>query len=197
MKKYLQISILCLIILNASICYSKSTQWDLDVGHSNFFFSVDHIFSKVQGYFSKYKGEITFDPQNFSDSTLVFEIEVGSITTGITKRDKHLLSGDFFDQSKFSMMRFASKKIVPTGDKTFDAQGTFTVKGKDYPLTLPFTYDGVKDHPFKKGSQVAGLSSTINIDRLNYGVGTGKFYDYGVVGKDVEIFISLEVLSKK
>ena len=35
------------------------------------------------------------------------------------------------------------------------------------------------------------------LDRLVYGVGAGKFYKMGVVGKDVEVFVSLEVTRSK
>jgi ATP-dependent protease HslVU (ClpYQ) ATPase subunit len=35
----------------------------------------------------------------------------------------------------------------------------------------------------------------VTIDRLVHQVGSGKFYEMGVVGKDVEILVSLEVLS--
>ena len=47
-----------------------------------------------------------------------------------------------------------------------------------------------------KGKSVAGFNGKLTIDRLAYGVGTGKFLDYGVVGKDVDILISLEVISE-
>ena len=53
----------------------------------------------------------------------------------------------------------------------------------------------MKEHPSKKGTTVAGFNGSFVVDRLVLGVGTGKFYEMGVVGKDVEVFVSLELLS--
>ncbi len=47
-----------------------------------------------------------------------------------------------------------------------------------------------------KGAKVAGLNGELTLDRLEYGVGSGKYYEMGVVGKDVELLITLEVLHK-
>jgi len=37
----------------------------------------------------------------------------------------------------------------------------------------------------------------MTIDRLSYHVGNGKFYKMGVVGKDVDVLITMEVTRKK
>ena len=52
-------------------------------------------------------------------------------------------------------------------------------------------------HPFDKKSDVAGFEAKMTINRLNYHVGGDKFYDMGVVGKDVEVLITMEVTRKK
>jgi polyisoprenoid-binding protein YceI len=44
---------------------------------------------------------------------------------------------------------------------------------------------------------VAGFEARMTIDRLAYNVGNGKFYEMGVVGKDVDILISLEAVRQK
>ena len=79
----------------------------------------------------------------------------------------------------------------------FEVQGKFTVKGEVYDLVLPLTLAGIKDHPAAKGKEVIGFNGKITIDRLAYKIGAGKFYEMGVVGKDVEIFVTLEGLSAK
>ena len=165
--------------------------------HSNFYFSVDHIFSKVHGHFNDYSGEIRFDPANLSESRFYFEIKIDSIDTNIGKRDKHLQSADFFDAAKHPLMTFESIKITDVGGGLFEVQGKFTVKGEVYDLVLPLTLAGIKDHPAAKGKEVIGFNGTITIDRLAYKIGAGKFYDMGVVGKDVEILVTLEGLSAK
>ena len=171
--------------------------WELDKGHSNFYFSVGHIFSKVHGQFDDYSGEIHFDPDNLAESRLSFAIKTASVDTNIAKRDKHLQSADFFDSAKYPLFTFESTKIEDAGNGLYNVLGKFTIKGEVYELVLPLSFSGVKDHPMAKGKQVVGFNGMVTIDRLAHKIGTGKFYDLGVVGKDVEIIVSLEALSAK
>lgn len=171
--------------------------WEVDKDHSNFYFSVDHIFSKIKGNFADYSSEVKFDPADLAGSRFYFAIETDSIDTRIAKRDKHLQSADFFDSGKYPLMTFESTRITDAGNGTYEVLGKFTVKGVEYELMLPLTLAGIKDHPAVEGKQVAGFNGKVTIDRLAYKVGTGKFHDMGLVGKDVEILVSLEMLSDK
>lgn len=177
--------------------FAGAQVWELDKAHSNFYFSVRHIFSKIQGHFNGYSGELRFDPANLSDSKFYFEIKTDSVDTGIAKRDKHLGSADFFDSGKFPLMIFESTNIKEAGSGLYEVSGTFTVKGQVYDLVLPLTFEGISNHPAAKGQQVTGFNGKLTIDRLAYKIGNGKFFDLGVVGKDVDIFITLEGLSGK
>jgi hypothetical protein len=50
---------------------------------------------------------------------------------------------------------------------------------------------------FIKKEMIAGFDSRFKINRLNYHVGNGKFYKMGVVEKDIDVLISLEMLTDK
>lgn len=194
MKFFRIVFFLLLSSLIAPAAYSAGDSWDLDKAHSNVYFSVDHIFSKVRGHFEEFETEIVFNPDQLDKSRFVFTIEVDSIDTNISKRDKHLVSADFFDEGKHPKMIFTSTKVTAADGGVYNIDGTLEVKGKTYDLTLPLTLVGVKDHPTVPGKEVAGFNGKVMIDRLSYGVGNGKFYKMGVVGKDVEVFVSLEVI---
>ena len=198
MKRFTTLFLTLFILLAASQSVLANVKvWEFDKKHSNFYFSVDHIFSKVHGHFNDYSGEIKFDPANLAESRFYFEIKTDSVDTNIGKRDKHLQSADFFDAAKHPLMTFESIKITDVGGGLFEVQGKFTVKGQVYDLVLPLTFAGIKDHPAAKGKEVIGFNGNVTIDRLAYKIGAGKFYDMGVVGKDVEIFVTLEGLSSK
>lgn len=167
--------------------------WVLDKAHSNIYFSVDHIFSKVNGHFKEFETDIKFDPKDLSSSQFFFEITTSSIDTYLAKRDKHLQSADFFDASQYPTITFKSDKVLDKGNQQYDIVGKLTVKDKVYDLTLPLTLAGVKDHPAMKGKLVTGFNGKIILDRLAYNIGGGKFYEMGVVGKDVAVMVSLEL----
>ncbi|MCB2214988.1 YceI family protein [Desulfofustis glycolicus] len=199
MKKYKIFTLIAVIVTlgTSSAAIAAARQWEIDKPHANFYFSVDHIYSKVRGHFDEFSGQVHFDPANLAESSFVFDIQVDSITTAVAKRDKHLQSADFFDADSFPLMSFRSTSITDAGNGVYQVNGTFTVKGADHDLNFPLTLAGIKDHPAAEGKEVAGFNGSLTIDRLQYGVGTGKFYDLGIVGKDVEVFISLEVLADK
>jgi len=197
MKKSLIVTLLLVFFSGAGTAFAQAPQWNIDKDHSNFYFSVEHIYSAIQGRFGKYSAEIRFDPADLEGSSFLFEIEVDSIITHIPKRDKHLLSPDFFNEAEYPLIRFKSSKITETATDSYDVAGKLTIKGREYDLVLPLTLEGIQNHPMKKDSLVAGFNGRVTIDRLAHGVGGGKFYELGVVGKDVDIFVSLEVLRKE
>lgn len=197
MKTIQIIAISLLLAFTGSSAFGAARSWELDKAHSNIYFSIDHIFSKVNGHFNEFTLELTFDPANLAESMFLFEIKTESIDTNIGKRDKHLQSADFFDAGKFPTMKFESTQISDTGNGMYDVAGKITIKGQTYDLTLPLKLVGIAEHPAKKGTEVAGFNGTITLDRLAHGVGNGKFHEMGVVGKDVEVFVSIEVLAPK
>ena len=147
--------------------------------------------------FTDYTGTLNFDPDNLKDSKISFEIKVKSIDTGISKRDKHLLSDDFFDASKYPLMTFTSTSITKAEGNTYNVKGRLTIKGVSSDLILPLTYGGKKDNPLSLGMEVTGFNGHLTLDRLAYTVGDGKYYTMGVVGKDVDILVTIEAMRKK
>ena len=198
MKRLSVVSLALLFLLvSTQPLLAAARNWEMDKAHTNFYFTIDHIYSKIRGHFNEYSGEVKFDPKNLADSKFLFKIETASIDTGVAKRDKHLQSADFFNVDKFPLMTFESTKITDAGNGLYNVLGKFTVKGEEYELLLPLTLAGIKDHPAVKGKEVIGFNGKITIDRLAYKVGDGKFFNLGVVGKDVEILVSIEALADK
>ena len=52
--------------------HAEIQSWEIDKEHTNFYFSVDHIYAKVQGRFTDYQGSVDFDPENLNDSKISF-----------------------------------------------------------------------------------------------------------------------------
>ena len=184
--------LLFLFVLGPAQAFGQ--QWKLDPAHTNFFFEVKHTYAAVRGQFTEFSGDVYFDPENPGKSKFDFVIKVDSIDTKIGKRDTHLRSPDFFDAKRFPEMVFRSSKVTRAGDNKFIVDGKLTIKDVSKDLVLEFEYLGQKANPLKPGELVAGLDASLTIDRLEYHVGGGKFYEMGVVGKDVDILITLELL---
>ena len=190
----LTLTVLLLFGQNAS---AAARAWELDTDHSNVYFSIDHIYAKVQGRFTAIAATIHFDPANLKESRFDFEIKANSIDTGIAQRDEHLRSPDFFAAATHPLITFRSTGITDAGGGVYQVAGKLAIMGKTHDLVLPLTLAGVKDHPTTPGKEVAGFNGRLTVDRLALGVGDGKFYKMGLLGKDVDVLVTLELLADK
>lgn len=191
----LAVTLALTLLMTAQFSLGAPRQWELDKGHSGIYFSVGHIFSKVHGHFNEFDVDVKFDPDNLAESRFSFKIKTDSIDTNISKRDKHLQSADFFDAGKHPYITFESESINDMGNNVYEVKGKLTVKGQVYDFTLPLGLAGVKAHPMSKGKDVTGFNGAVTLDRLAYKIGNGKFADLGVVGKEVDVAVTLELLS--
>jgi polyisoprenoid-binding protein YceI len=174
-----------------------ATSWNIDKAHSSIGFKVTHFFTPVNGQFNDYESTIHFDPENLEESMVDVKIKVNSIDTKNEKRDGHLKSEDFFNAEKWPSITFVSNNIEATGDNKFVANGTLTIKDVSKEIELPFELLGVKDHPMQENALVAGITSSIKLDRTDYNVGVGNWASDAVVGDEVTVDLMLELNSKK
>jgi polyisoprenoid-binding protein YceI len=91
-------------------------------------------------------------------------------------------------------MTFQSTGVKQKESNQYTLLGNLTIKGKTNEVAVPFTYFGTRENPLKKGKMVTGFEARFSIDRLEYHVGTGKYVEMGVIGRNVDILIALEVL---
>lgn len=191
------IFIILLIIGISGIAHADGHKWKIDPAHAGIYFSIDHIFSKVKGHFQDFEGQIFFDPNNLKGSSAVFNVKVKSINTYNSKRDGHLQSDDFFSAKKYPEMRFESSSVSHVDGNQYMLEGIMTIKDVSRNVKLPVTFLGAKTNPVNPKQEVAGFEANLTINRFDYHVGSGKFYEMGVVGKDVDIMITIEATRKK
>ncbi len=113
MKKIIGLSLLLILLIAASTGFAQAKSWELDKAHANIYFGVDHIFTKIRGHFDYFSAKISFDPEDLAASNFFFEIEVDSINTKNGKRDKHLRSADFFNESDYTDFHPFDSLLLP------------------------------------------------------------------------------------
>ena len=176
---------------------AEPTNWDIDKAHSGVYFDIRHTFATVRGQFEDYSGTIQFDPQNLTVSTVSFEIKTKSVNTGIPNRDNHLRSDEFFAVKDFPDMTFQSTAVKPKGENQYALEGKLTIRGRTMDITAELIYFGTRENPLKKGQLVAGFEARFTLNRLEYGVGPGKYFEMGVIADKVDVLIAIEALRKK
>ncbi|MFH1035942.1 MAG: YceI family protein [Pseudomonadota bacterium] len=190
-------SLLGVILIWSASPAQAAPNWQIDPPHCYVGFFIKHILAPVQGVFNSFAGEIVFDPDDPAASRVDVAIEVKSLETRNPQRNAHLMSDEFFDAANYPSMRFVSQDIQALGQGQFVAHGSLTIKDVTKPVDLPFTFLGRVTSPMNPKLEVAGFSARLDLDRLAYGVGNGKYYRMGATGKDVEVVINLELTRTK
>ncbi|VVS93678.1 YceI family protein [Desulfoluna spongiiphila] len=190
--RHLAIPILLLFITAAA--QAAPATWKLDTAHSGIYFDSRHIFSTVRGHFEDFSATLTIDPEAMENSQCRFTVKTKSITTFNRKRDTHLRSAELFDAGKHPTMTFESTRVTPKGGNRYLIEGDLTIRGITKKISAPLIFHGVKPNPFKPSQQVAGFTTQFTVNRLDFKVGDGTFFNMGVMDKEVDITISIEAL---
>lgn len=184
-----------ILLVTVSVATAQdATLWSVDKSHSSINFKIRHFFTPVAGSYGDWDGVLRFDPANLKGSSINMTINAGSVNTANERRDAHLRTADFFETDKFPAMRFVSNDIQKTGENSFVAVGTLTIKETSKQIRLPFTFLGSMPHP--RGGTVAGFKANYQILRNDYGVGTGSYVETQTIGNEVDIEILLEVVNR-
>jgi polyisoprenoid-binding protein YceI len=168
-------------------------RWAVDTNHSVAAFSVRHMMvANIHGQFNRMSGAIDFDPSDLRTAKVELEIEVGSMTTGIKKRDDHLFSADFFDAEKFPRITFRSTAVEPTGSNSANVSGELTIRGQTRPVTVKARCFGPVKSPF--GETKMGFSAEATINREDFGMNWNTELEAGglMLGREVELTLELE-----
>jgi polyisoprenoid-binding protein YceI len=111
--------------------------WNLVSDRSTFAFKIKNMWGlvRVKGRFTEVSGD-----GQVTGKGAVFgriDIDVASLNTGIRRRDRHLLSADFFDAERFPQISVVVTAVQPGTGNRADLQAEFTIKGVTAPVPLP------------------------------------------------------------
>lgn len=168
-------------------------RYELDASHSQVVFSYNHLgFSTTFGMFSGFEGEIMFDQENPSASSVTVSMPTMSMFTGWEAREGHFMSDDFFGATPEDMITFTSTSIEVTGDTTALITGDLTMNDMTKSVVLDAVLNQTGPYPFgpQQGTPTAGFNATTTILRSDFGVGAFA----PAVSDEVEVTISIEAL---
>jgi polyisoprenoid-binding protein YceI len=166
--------------------------WNIDTAHSGIHFSVRHmVVAKVRGRFTDWQGTVELDPQRPEEASVHVAIQAASIDTGVSQRDDHLRSGDFFDVEQFPMLEYRSQRIERVSEERFRVHCELTLHGVTRPVTLDAELLG-KGKDLSGNDRVA-FSAKASLDRTEFGLGWNQVLEAGGVMVGTRIELELEV----
>lgn len=169
----------------------------LDPPHTSTTFRIRHIVAPVAGRFDETAGTIDIPAQTPAKGRITFAVKTQSVDTGVAARDTHLRTAEFLDTAAFPQMTFVSDHITPAGKGVYKVTGKLTIKDVAKTISIPVRYLGTKPNPMMPCVDVTGYEAALSINRLEYHVGTGKYFKMGVVGDMVDIHLAGETLAPR
>jgi polyisoprenoid-binding protein YceI len=197
MHRFRTLAFLLALFLAVSAA-AQTSSWTIDPKHSTAQFTVRHLaISNVSGNFTNVTGTIDLNEKDITQSQVSAVIDVSSVDTRVSDRDKDLRSPNFFDVEKYPTIEFKSKRIVNSGGK-LQVIGDLTMHGTTREVTLDV--DGPTpelNDPW--GNVRRGFSASTTLNRKDFGLTYNHALKTGeaVVGDNVKIQIDLELIKKK
>ncbi len=173
--------------------------YSLDKTHASLVWKVSHAgLSNYTARFTDFDANLTFDPNNVENSTLVATINPTSIETDYpnpekTDFNKELSQGEqWLNAQNFPEITFESTAITKTSENTGTMTGNLTFLGVTKPVTLDVVFNGaMAEQPFSK-LPTLGFSATGSIKRSEWGLNTYV----PAIGDRVDIAIEAELAKK-
>lgn len=187
MTRFIKCSLIAGLLLSASIVHGDS--YSLDPQHTAVIFKIEHIgISWTFGRFNDVTGDFNIDA-DVNKCQFTFAIKADSLDTGVTKRDEHLRSPDFFNVKQYPYITFKSTGVDKV-DGGYKVTGTMYMHG--VMRRVSFNLLGGKTAEFPKGTQRIGYTTQLKLNRADFGMDRLS----GPVGDEVFIAISFEGIRK-
>jgi len=174
---------------NTELVAPDIDQWKILSAQSKIIFVATQYGEAFEGRFAAFDGQVYFDPAYLDQSKAKIQITVDSLKTGSVDRDKQALSGEWFDAKAFPLVSFETQRFEAEDSNRFVAHGMLTMRGVSLPVALPFTLEIIKQDD---GEAQARMEATLEINRLDFGIGQGQWSDEKAIGNKIEVKIVVE-----
>ncbi len=160
-----------------------------DAERSRLEFGFTQAGARSSGQFRQFSVNFEAPSADAGTGRLEVLIDTASLDTRDADRDSMLRSAYFFDTDFHPAARFESSDVVATGEGSYTAHGTLTIRDTSRALALPFTL--VDDRGEATGAYMHG---SVTIRRLDYGVGQAEWRATTWIGNDVTISFGVRLV---
>ncbi|PCE25631.1 polyisoprenoid-binding protein [Paraburkholderia acidicola] len=133
----------------------------------------------VEGKFTKFTAQVSFDPAKPAAGSAQFTIDVGSYDLGDASYNDQVRGKEWFDTKTYPSATFVSTAIAAAGGNQFKVTGKLTIKGKSQTVVVPVTVT-------QQGTTQT-FDGSLPIKRSQFDIGTGEWKDTSVVADAVTI----------
>ena len=177
-----------LLLALALPCAAAATDYKVLPALSHLSFQGTYQGAAFSGSFNSWTAAISYDPADLAHAKFDVVVTPASAKTGDADQDSALPRENFFDVAKFPTAHFVTTGLRHDGN-TVIADGQLTLRGVTKPVSLNVVFR--TQSPSSSTLDVAG-----QVQRLDFGVGSGDYADTSVIGATVKITAHLQLVPK-
>jgi polyisoprenoid-binding protein YceI len=171
------------LLLGAAAVSGAWAQQKLAAAQSEIAFTSRQMGVPVDGKFTRFDAQLTFDPKKPETSKVAFTVDLTSVAIGSGEVEAELAKPGWFDTKKQPQATFQSTAFKPAGAGKFDVSGKLSIKGQAQDVVVPVTVQ-------QSGSN-ATATGTFTLKRLAYKIGDGEWNDTSIVADEVQVRFKL------
>jgi polyisoprenoid-binding protein YceI len=171
------------LLIGAAAVSGAWAQQKLAAAQSEIAFTSRQMGVPVDGKFTRFDAQLTFDPKKPETSKVAFTVDLTSVSIGSGEVEAELAKPGWFDTKKQPQATFQSTAFKPAGAGKFDVSGKLSIKGQAQDVVVPVTVQ-------QSGSN-ATATGTFTLKRLAYKIGDGEWNDTSIVADEVQVRFKL------
>ena len=179
--------LLGLMLICGRVSALEFTQLDTNASSVTFFYKQMGV--PLDGKFSKFSAQLSFDPARLDKAQARIDIDVASIDTGSAEANEEVLGKLWFNTKTYPTASYVSSGIKALGSNRYQATGKLSIKGRTLDVVTPVTFQ-------PEGSRGV-FEGAFTIKRLDYAIGEGEWTDVGTVADEIQIKFHLVVNASK
>jgi len=154
-----------ILFLCSAFTINLSQSWRISSGYN-----IKFSGTSASGVFKGLDGTIFFDENDLSTASMAVSVDVNTISTGNSTKDKHAKGESWFYAEKYPTITFNSSSFSKTGDD-YEVLGNLTLRGVQKEITIPFKFNSQGDQGIFEGQ--------FKVSRDAYGM-KGPFFGFTV-----------------
>ena len=174
----------------------ETGKYAFDRAHSAIGFRVKHMgLVEVPGYFRDFTGEVSYNAEDVTKSSVSFTAKMTSVDTGVDGHDNHLRTKDFFEVETYPEMTFTSTKVEKSGD-SLRVTGNLKMKDVTKSITFPVRVTGFLPGNQRNGPRMGAVAET-TINRREFNVNYGGNLpgtETPVLSNDIKVWLQIEAI---
>lgn len=180
------------VLLACAPMVQAADRYSVHEDHTWVTFSISHAgWANARGLFRAVSGEISFDKDDVTKSSVSVTIASDSLDTNSEVRDRDMGGENFLNVAAFPEITFDSTRIEQTGERTAIVYGDLTMIGVSKEVALDVLWNAEMPLPWDSSTIKTGFSATATIDGTDFGM--DQLVAFGL-GPKIDVEIDLEAL---